>query len=46
MISHICGISKAKQMNKHNKTETESQIQRTKKWLPVGRGISEISEGN
>ena len=46
MISHISGISKTKQMNKRNKTEIESQIQRTKRWLSVGRGISEISEGN
>ena len=29
---------KTKQMNKHNKTETESQIQRTNRWLPKGRG--------
>ena len=46
MISRTCGISKTKQMNKYNKTKSVSQIPRTKRWLPVGRGISEISEGN
>ena len=41
MIPRISGISKTKQMNKYNKTEIESQIQRIKRRLPVGRGISE-----
>ena len=26
-------------MNKHNKTETGSQIQRTNRWLPERRGL-------
>ena len=26
-------------MNKHNKTETDSKIQRTNRWLPDGRGM-------
>ena len=28
-------------MNKHNKIETDSQIQRTNRWLPEGRGLGE-----
>ena len=32
-------------MNKHNKTETVSWIQRTNRWLPEGRGVvNEIRE--
>ena len=38
MISLICGIYKTNQMNKHNKTEAESQIWGTNRWLPEGRG--------
>ena len=39
---------KQNQMNKHNKTETDSRIQRTNRWLPEGRmvGIREIAEGD
>ena len=33
-------------MNKHNKTETVSWIQRTNRWLPEGRGVKEIGEGD
>ena len=32
----ICGILKIKQRNGCNQTETDSQIQRTNSWLPVG----------
>ena len=32
---------KTKQINKHNKTEIELQIQRTNKCLPGGRGVGE-----
>ena len=35
--------------NEHNKTEIDSQIQRTNKYLPKGRGaggMSEIGEGD
>ena len=28
-------------MNRHNKTGTESQIQRTNRWLPEERGVRE-----
>ena len=28
-------------MNEYNKTETDSQIQRTNQWLPVGKGKGE-----
>ena len=35
MISLVCGIYKTEQMNK----QTESQIQRTNRWLPEGRGL-------
>ena len=35
MLSPVCGISK--QANKCNKTETDSEIQRTNQWLPVER---------
>ena len=31
-------------MNKYNKTETESQIQRTNRWLPEGRGDEELEK--
>ena len=31
-------------MNKDNKTETDSLIQRTNWWLPEGGGISEIGK--
>lgn len=34
---HLRGLQTIKQMNEYNKTETNSQIQRTNKWLPVGR---------
>ena len=27
-----------------NKTETDSQIQRTNRWLPEGQGVGEIDE--
>ena len=30
-----------KQTNEYNKTESDSQIQRTNYWLPVGRGKGE-----
>ena len=35
MISLICGIQK---------TKTDSQIQRTNRWLPDGKGVGELSE--
>ena len=38
MFSLTCGISKTKQTNKYNKTEADSQIQRTNKSLPGGGG--------
>ena len=31
-------------MNKHNNTEIESELQRTKEWLPEGRGLGEEGE--
>ena len=34
MTSLFCG-----QMNKHNKTKAESQIQRTERWLSEGRRV-------
>ena len=38
---------KTKQMNKHYKTETELQIQRTNRWLPErGWERKEIGEGD
>ena len=47
-LSEICQIEKGKyymlshiqnlKINEHNKTETDSQIQRTNQRLPVGRG--------
>ena len=43
-INQIC-----KQMNKYNKTETGSPIQRVNKWLPEGRGVrvkTKIGEGD
>lgn len=43
MISLLCSIYNSKRMNKH-KAETDSPIQRTNSWLPVGRG--NIGEGN
>ena len=49
MISLICGIEKDEANEKHNKTETETQTQRTNGWLPEGRrvrGMREISEGH
>ena len=33
----IYGIENTKQVNKHNKTETEVDMQRTNKWLPEGK---------
>ena len=35
-------------MNRHNKTETDSQIQRKNRWSPKGRGVgmSETGEGD
>ena len=44
MISFICRILK---INKHNKTETELQIQRTNRWFPEWRGKKreEIGKG-
>lgn len=35
-----------KEINKHNKTETDSKIQMIKRWLPegMGWGISKIGE--
>ena len=36
-----------KQTNKYNKTETNSQIQRTNEWLWAGEGgLGEIGEGD
>ena len=34
----IVESKKIKQMNKYNKTETDSLLQRTNYWLPVRRG--------
>jgi len=31
-------------MNKHNKTATDSQIQRTNKWSPEERGVERRAE--
>ena len=35
-------------MNKNNETETDSQIQRTNRWLPERRGVgvSELGKGD
>ena len=38
MLSCVCGILKLKQTNEYNKTETDSQIQRTNLWLLVKKG--------
>lgn len=38
MISLICGIYKAKQMNKQQQTEAESWLRRTNRWLPESGG--------
>ena len=38
MISLICEIKIIKQTNEYNKKETDSQVWKTQKWLPVGRG--------
>ena len=38
MISLICGISKNGTNEPINKTEIESQTQKTNLWLPKGRG--------
>ena len=57
MISLIIRIQKTKQMNKQNKTETESYLQKANRWLPegcgtggcqreVGKCIREIGEGD
>ena len=44
-LSFTCGISK-NQTNEFNKTETEPQIQRTNKWLPVRKGkLGEARQG-
>jgi len=40
MFSLICGIWKTEQMSKY-KTEADSQIQRTNKWLPEGREMGD-----
>lgn len=32
-------VDSKKQMNKKTKTETNSQIQRTKRWFPKGREV-------
>ena len=37
MVSLRCTIQKVKQMEKDNQTETDSQIQKTNKWLPEER---------
>ena len=37
ITSLMCGVQKIKQMNVYDKTETDSQIQRTNHWLLVGR---------
>ena len=36
-ISFVYGIWKAKQMNKHNKKETNSETQRSNRRFPEGR---------
>ena len=41
MISLKCGIQTIKQTSEYNKKETDSQVQRTNQWLPVGRGKGE-----
>ena len=38
MLSLIYGTKKIQQTSEYNKKETDSQIQRTNQWLPVGRG--------
>ena len=38
LLSLTGGIQKIKQMKEYNKTKMGSQIQRTNKWLSVGRG--------
>ena len=37
MISLICGIYKTKQINKCNKTERDSKVQKTNRWSPWGK---------
>ena len=37
MLSLLCGIKKIKKNNEYNKTKTDSQVQRTNLWLPVGK---------
>ena len=37
-------ILKISQMKKHNKTEIDSQIQRTNKWSPEERGVERRAE--
>ena len=41
MLSLICGLKKIKQMNEYTKTETDSEIQRKRQCLAVGRGARE-----
>ena len=36
VFSPICGVLRIKQTNEYNKTETDSQIQRTNQELPKG----------
>ena len=38
-FTHYVESKKTKQMNKQNKTKTNSQIQRSDQWLPEGKRV-------
>ena len=38
---HLYVESKQKKTNEHNKTETDSQMQRANQWLSVEKGVGE-----
>ena len=45
MLSPMCGTLKKKR-NEYNKTETDSQMQKTNEWLPLRRGEEEGQDGD
>ena len=41
-LTLTCGSLKVKQTNVYNRTETDSQIEKTNQWLPKERGKVEV----
>ena len=44
-ITYVWNLKKITQISEYNQKETDSEIQRTNQWLPVGRQRREYRDG-